>query len=112
VRELEAWGRVVLEPGETIISVSSGGGGYAPARERDPEHVRHDVAEGWVTAERARSVYGVALAQDGSVDEQATAALRDALAAGEPPSALAPEDPVARLITPGEQLWPTGARQG
>ncbi|HSZ06442.1 MAG TPA: hydantoinase B/oxoprolinase family protein [Solirubrobacteraceae bacterium] len=111
VRELEAWGRVVLAPGETIISVSSGGGGYAPARERDAEHVRRDVAEGWVTAERARSVYGVALAADGGVDEQVTAALRGALAAGETPSAQAPEDPVLRLIAPGERLWPAGARQ-
>jgi N-methylhydantoinase B len=106
VRELEAWGRVVLAPGETIISVSSGGGGYAPAHERDPEHVRHDVAEGWVTAERARDVYGVALAQDGSVEQQATAELRSALAAGQAPSTPASEDPVLRLIAPGERLWP------
>jgi N-methylhydantoinase B len=102
---------VVLAPGETIISVSSGGGGYAPAHERDPEHVRHDVAEGWVTAEQARGTYGVALAQDGSVDERATAVLRGALAAGETPVAQAPEDPVLRLIAPGERLWPAGARQ-
>src|SRR5580693_194609 len=106
VVELDAWARVVLAPGETIISVSSGGGGYAPAHERDPERVRHDVAEGWVTAEQARSVYGVALAQDGSVDEQATAALRGALADGRAPSAPAAEDQVLRLVAPGERLWP------
>ncbi len=52
-------GAVVLEPGETIVSMSSGGGGYGPARERDPDRVRRDVAEGWISAERAREVYGV-----------------------------------------------------
>jgi N-methylhydantoinase B len=52
-------GAVVLQPGETIVSMSSGGGGYGPPRERDPERVRRDVAEGWITAERARDVYGV-----------------------------------------------------
>jgi N-methylhydantoinase B len=52
-------GAVVLEPGETIVSTSSGGGGYGPARERDPARVRRDVAEGWISAERARAVYGV-----------------------------------------------------
>ena len=52
-------GAVVLEPGETIVSMSSGGGGYGPPRERDAERVRHDVGEGWISAERARDVYGV-----------------------------------------------------
>jgi N-methylhydantoinase B len=41
-----------------------GGGGYGPARERDPELVRQDVIEGKVSVERAREVYGVAI--DGS----------------------------------------------
>jgi N-methylhydantoinase B len=54
-----ATGAVVLEPGETIVSMSSGGGGYGPPRERDPERVRRDVAEGWISSERARDVYGV-----------------------------------------------------
>ncbi len=49
VVELEAWARVVLEPGETIISISSAGGGYGPPTEREPERVRNDLAEGWVT---------------------------------------------------------------
>jgi N-methylhydantoinase B len=52
-------GAVVLEPGETIVSMSSGGGGYGPPRTRDPERVRRDVAEGWISPERAREVYGL-----------------------------------------------------
>lgn len=59
LEEAPATGAVVLEPGETIVSMSSGGGGYGPPRERDPDRVRRDVAEGWVSAERAREVYGV-----------------------------------------------------
>jgi N-methylhydantoinase B len=122
--QLEAWGHVILRPGETIVSISSAGGGYGPPHERDAERVRHDVAEGWVSAERARSVYGVVLAQDGSVDHAATSARRaELLAAGEsgdraggPASGDDPaadgndaiDDPVLRLIEPGTRMWPTG----
>jgi N-methylhydantoinase B len=35
-----------------------GGGGYGDARERDGAMVARDVAEGFVTAERARTDYG------------------------------------------------------
>jgi hypothetical protein len=38
--------------------------------------VRDDVREGWITRERARGVYRVALDADLEVDEEATAALR------------------------------------
>ena len=106
--DLDAWARVVLKPGETIVSISSAGGGYGPPLERELERVRHDVAEGWVTRERARAVYGVVIDEQGSVDAQATAALREQLAAGTaaPPAPL--EDPVLRLIAPGESLWASG----
>jgi N-methylhydantoinase B len=110
---LDPWGHVILKPGETIISISSAGGGYGPPLERDPERVRHDVREGWVSVRRARETYGVVLAGDGSVDESATAALRGALAAGAP---LTPgevgEDSVLELIAPGRRLWPTGSVGG
>ncbi|HYB22441.1 MAG TPA: hydantoinase B/oxoprolinase family protein [Solirubrobacteraceae bacterium] len=97
--ELEAWARVLLEPGETIVSISSGGGGYGPPHERDPERVRHDVAEGWVGAQRARAVYKVALSPDGSVDAQATAALRSQADDGAPGVLVDAEDPVLALIS-------------
>jgi N-methylhydantoinase B len=74
--ELDAHGRVVLQPGETIISMSTGGGGYGSPLTREPARVRKDVAEGWVSAARAEAVYGVALADDGTVDATRTAALR------------------------------------
>jgi N-methylhydantoinase B len=123
VVELDAWARVVLEPGETIISISSGGGGYGAPHERDVERVRHDVVEGWVSAQRARDVYGVVIAADGSVDDQATHARRAELAAtasdsppaGDEAAAAARSvhgsaaDPVPGLVQPGRRPWPTGA---
>lgn len=68
--------QVVLKDRERIVSVSCGGGGYGSPAERDPRIVARDVAEGWITAERARLVYGVALAEDGSIDAAATGRLR------------------------------------
>jgi len=67
---------VRLATGERIAATTTGGGGYGPPRERDPDAVRHDVAEGYVGAERAREVYGVVIDATGTVDRAATAALR------------------------------------
>jgi N-methylhydantoinase B len=75
---------VELAPGESIVSVSSGGGGYGPAWAREPERVSHDVREGYVSLERAREVYGVVMAPDGRIDPDATA-LRRARLAGRGP---------------------------
>jgi N-methylhydantoinase B len=79
---------VEIEPGERIVSVSGGGGGYGDPLERDPALVLDDVLEGWVSRERAKSVYGVVF-RGGSgpggeleVDAEATAARRAALGAG------------------------------
>ena len=65
-----------LASGETIIGISCGGGGYGSALERDSERVRHDVAEGYVSRERAAAVYGVMVDSDGEVDLAATASFR------------------------------------
>lgn len=73
---LPLFARITLEPGTTILSRSCAGGGYGPAFERDPERVRYDVAEGWITHERARDAYGVILTEHGDVDVAATSALR------------------------------------
>jgi N-methylhydantoinase B len=35
------------------------GGGYGDPRRRDPEAVRRDVAERFVSAEAARTIYGL-----------------------------------------------------
>ena len=68
---------VILRPGEALVTVTCGGGGYGPPLDRDPARVVHDVREGWISEARAESVYGVALA-GGEVDEERTAELRRA----------------------------------
>ncbi|MBS0612094.1 MAG: hydantoinase B/oxoprolinase family protein [Proteobacteria bacterium] len=77
-------GLVELQPGECIRGFEAGGGGYGDPLQRDPERVRHDVLEGWVSVGRARDIYGVALIgsrEDGTlrVDSAGTAVHRRAL---------------------------------
>src|SRR5437763_3216040 len=69
--------RTVYRPelGELIQLWGGGGGGFGDPFERDPELVMADVAAGLVAPERARDVYGVAIA-NGAVDADGTAALR------------------------------------
>ena len=72
---------VQLQPGDTLRIEGPGAGGYGPAHERPVERVLDDVRCGFVSRECARTDYGVALRQDGSVDEVETRRLRNALAA-------------------------------
>jgi len=67
-----AYGDVELFPGETIISISAGGGGYGPPPVREAKCVKHDLDEGWITRERAEEVYGLVLNDKGEVSELAT----------------------------------------
>ena len=67
---------VVVCPGEAMVSISCGGGGYGYPFERELSRVARDVSEGWVSKERAEAVYGVVLAADGTVDEARTRSLR------------------------------------
>jgi N-methylhydantoinase B len=53
--------RVTVEPGDRFRVLSAGGGGRGDARERDPDRVREDVLDGFVSPEAARDVYGVDL---------------------------------------------------
>ena len=124
VVELDAWARVVLAPGETIISISSGGGGYGPPHERDVERVLRDVRDGWISDDRARTVYGVVVAEDGDADQEATQLRRaelktsaiDSPAAGTEAAAAARAvhdaegDPVIALTRPGAPLWQDASR--
>ena len=52
-----------IQPGERVLSRTGGGGGYGDPLTRDPEAVRDDVLEGFVSRARAREIYGVVLAQ-------------------------------------------------
>ncbi len=52
------------------------GGGFGEPRKRDPARVTADVADGLVSRDAAREVYGVVVTEDGEVDEAATEGLR------------------------------------
>jgi N-methylhydantoinase B len=49
-----------IAAGERVRIMTGGGGGFGSPAERDPEAVRRDVREGYVTAEAARRDYGAA----------------------------------------------------
>jgi len=77
--------QVDLEPGEWLLGVDNGGGGYGDPLAREPERVLHDVRENWETLERGRDVYGVVFTgsaeeEDLLVDAAATQKLRAELA--------------------------------
>lgn len=80
---LRAKTRTPLPEGAEVTLELPGGGGYGPPWERDPVRVLRDVLDGYVSVERARSDYGVAIdLARGTVLEDETARLRAALAAG------------------------------
>jgi N-methylhydantoinase B len=50
--------RVDLRAGDILTLYSSGGGGYGPARARDPRLIANDVAQGYVSRSLAAHLYG------------------------------------------------------
>lgn len=50
---------ITLEPGDRLVSLACGGGGYGAPDRRDPDLVRKQVRDGWISAEFARAHYGV-----------------------------------------------------
>lgn len=75
-------GVTVFDRNDVIYGyMCSGGGGFGDPLERDPVAVGADVADEVVSPAIAHGVYGVVLADDGSVDAGATRARRDGLRA-------------------------------
>ena len=54
----------MLTDGDRVEIVTPGGGGYGNPAERDPALVKEDLAEGYVTPERAKADYGLAAEGD------------------------------------------------
>ncbi len=75
-RHLRNKGFQTIPAGERLIIEMPGGGGIGLAFEREPNAVAADVKAGLVTKEAAARDYGVAVADDGEVDHEATATLR------------------------------------
>jgi N-methylhydantoinase B len=70
----------LLQTGEVYRHVMAGGGGFGSALERAPDRVREDVLDGRVSRSHARDAYGVVITADGTLDEEATTALRSRMA--------------------------------
>lgn len=72
-KELPSKITLQLQPGSVISYRTPGGGGYGTPLARNPERVLEDVAQGKVTPDRARDIYGVVLDATGkAVDLEAT----------------------------------------
>ncbi len=65
-----------MAAGQRIQTVGPCGGGWGDPLDRDPEAVRLDVLDGFISRERCRDVYGVVLTDDIEIDRDATAELR------------------------------------
>jgi N-methylhydantoinase B len=71
---------VTVQPGDIVRITSAGAGGWGNALEREPTRVLEDARRGFVSLAKAEAEYGVVI-RDGSVDNNATAALRVRLGA-------------------------------
>jgi N-methylhydantoinase B len=67
---------IQLAPGDVVRVSTPGGGGFGDPLRRDPAKVAQDVARGYYSAAEVERLFGVRLRADGTVDEEATAALR------------------------------------
>ena len=72
IEKAPGWGDFNLVCGESVIGMSCGGGGYGKAHERNPARIGHDLREGYITRDRAESVYKVVVDAAGKVDADAT----------------------------------------
>ncbi len=78
VEPADGWATIRLAPGDRVTGISPGGGGYGPPFARDAASVQADVAEGYVSRDRARDLYGVVIDAAGKLDLPATAEIRAA----------------------------------
>jgi N-methylhydantoinase B len=85
---------VIVEAGEAFELHCPTSGGLGDPLDREPARVADDVAEEWVAAADAATVYGVVFDGDGAVDGAATAATRAAMRADRLTRAAAPVRPV------------------
>jgi N-methylhydantoinase B len=68
--------QLIAQPGERVININPGGGGYGDPRRRPVASVADDVRNGLVSREGARLEYGVVIDGNGQVDDAATRACR------------------------------------
>lgn len=77
------YGLTQLKQGDVVIMDAAGGGGYGDPLDREPEVVKRDVIEGYVSLDCAKEDYGVVLDPETmNVDQPATEELRASLKQG------------------------------
>lgn len=72
-----------VEADDVLHFITWGGGGWGDPLAREPELVAREIVQGLVTTEGAKA-YGVVIADDGTVDAEATEALRAEMRASRP----------------------------
>jgi len=78
LHRLHVMDQVPSEPGDIVITESSGGGGVGDPLDRDVEKVRMDALNEYISIKKAREVYGVVIdPKTFEVDYGATKELRD-----------------------------------
>lgn len=89
-------GQMPIAEGEAWEGVSAGGGGWGNPLDRDPEQVRRDLRDEWISEATARDVFGVVVKEDleRTLDVPATEALRAELRKIERPM-IEPTTPAA-----------------
>ena len=83
--ELPLCGVFEIKEGKAIEIFGNGGGGFGNPLDRNPDQVRKDVRNGWISERKARDVYGVVLdlgPEEYAVDADATRQLREEKRAG------------------------------
>jgi len=75
--ERSPMGRQSIPANDTLVLEMPGGGGYGDPRTRAPALVARDVRDGLVSRDAAREIYGVIVADDGVIEEDATKRARD-----------------------------------
>jgi N-methylhydantoinase B len=74
------YGLTQAGPGDVVTMDAAGGGGFGNPFEREPELVENDVADGYVSIERAREDYGVVIDPETlKIDANASEKLRASL---------------------------------
>ena len=61
MKHLQNAGDNIIKANERWVAVTGGGGGFGDPIERDPETVRDDVRNGFVSLEAARDIYKVVI---------------------------------------------------
>ena len=51
--------RTSIDPKQSVLLLYAGGGGYGDPKQRSREAVKEDLRHGYISAEAAKTIYGV-----------------------------------------------------